>query len=75
MGFYQNVNKIEDNILKIEPITWGNFQILGLQENYPKDNPVFYNFYKFQQYSAPSAPRLHNIRRTLLCFPSILPKK
>ena len=30
---------------------------------------------KFQQYSAPSAPRLHNIRRTLLCFPSILPKK
>lgn len=51
MGFYQNVNKIEDNILKIEPITWGNFQILGLQENYPKDNPVFYNFYKFQNES------------------------
>lgn len=51
MSFYQNINEIDDDILKIEPITWGNFQILGLLENCPKDDPVFYNFYRSQNES------------------------
>ncbi len=48
MGFYQSINYIDNNILSVEPITWGDFKILGLQENYPKDYPLFYNFYKYQ---------------------------
>ena len=60
MSFYQNVNEIEDDILKIEPITWGNFQILGLQENFPKDDPVFYSFYRSRNES------WHNLIRGIL---------
>lgn len=59
MSFYQNVNKMESDFLEIEPITWGKFQILGI-EDYPKDNPVFYNFYKSQNES------WHNLIRGIL---------
>ena len=41
MSFYQNVNDIGNNI-STEPITWGNFKILGIEKGYPKDHPFYY---------------------------------
>lgn len=40
MSFFQNVNKMESEFLEIEPITWGNFQILAI-DDCQKDNPKF----------------------------------
>ena len=40
MSFFQNVNKMESEFLEIEPITWGNFQILAI-DDCPKDDPMF----------------------------------
>lgn len=48
MSFYQNVNYIGNNI-STEPITWGNFKILGIEKGYPKDHPFYYFFNPLNQ--------------------------
>lgn len=38
MSFYCNAKV--DTISEVNPIQWGNFKIVGLKENYPKNDPI-----------------------------------
>lgn len=41
MGFYQqNLNLRGNNIFGINPITWGDFEIVGFKEIYKKNDPI-----------------------------------
>lgn len=48
MSFYQNLNTIKDDISEVNPITWGNFKIIGFKESHKETNPISACYHKLQ---------------------------
>ena len=48
MSFYQNLSTLKDNISEFNPITWGDFKIIGFKESHKESDPVSACYHKLQ---------------------------